>query len=134
MVGGSGADSERNRTDVNGPPVVAPIARAWSCCRTLRRCRSRAPGGRPARCERDRSLLGTNWGCRVTDRPALLPDVVRLPLGAPTRIEAAARWSYRTCGSLAVPVGGDRRAAPGATMEADVDGGLLDTVSAHCRL
>ena len=54
----------------------------------LRRCRSRVPGGRPARCERDSSPPDTKWGCRVTDRPALLPDVVRLPLGAPTRIEA----------------------------------------------
>ena len=45
----------------------------------------------------------------MTDWPALLPDVARRLLGDPPRTEAAgATWRYRSRGSLAVHVGGDR--------------------------
>ena len=62
------------------------------------------------------------------DWPALLPDVARRLLGAPTRIEAGgATWRYRSRGSLAVHVGG---AAPGTwhDFEADESGGTLALV------
>ena len=43
------------------------------------------------------------------DFAALLPDVARLLLGDPPRIEAGgATWRYRGRGSLAVHVGGAR--------------------------
>ena len=62
------------------------------------------------------------------DWPALLPDVARRLLGEPPRTEAGgATWRYRSRGSLAVHVGGDRRGT-WRDHEAGAGGGTLDLV------
>lgn len=64
----------------------------------------------------------------ATDWPALLPDVARRLLGDPPRTEHGGdTWRYRTRGSLAVHVGGDRRGT-WHDFEADQGGGTLALV------
>lgn len=64
----------------------------------------------------------------MTDWSALLPDVARRLLGEPTRTEHGGdTWRYRTHGSLAVHVGGDRRGTF-HDFEADVSGGTFGLV------
>ena len=63
-----------------------------------------------------------------TDWPTLLPDVARRLLGEPPRTEHGGdTWRYRSRGSLAVHVGGDRRGT-WRDFEADVSGGALALV------
>ena len=64
----------------------------------------------------------------AADWPALLPDVARRLLGEPTRTEHGGdTWRYRSRGSLAVHVGGDRRGT-WHDFEADESGGTLALV------
>ena len=64
----------------------------------------------------------------AADWPALLPDVARRLLGEPPRTEHGGdTWRYRSRGSLAVHVAGDRRGT-WRDFEADMSGGTLALV------